>query len=150
MIPSPASSSCIALALTNMDFHCIGGADETRCFEFFRYRTSPQLAGFFPSEFWSNLVLRAAFHEPVIKHAILALGSLHERFSNGDQSIFNPIWTKGEGGFALVQYNQAIKHLVKPVDEGQQAIDVYLIACMLFSSFEVSRTRNLETLNRNS
>jgi len=82
----------------------------------------------------------------VIKHAVLALGSLHERFSNDDRSILNPIWNKGEGGFALVQYNKAIQHLVKPVDNGQQAVDVCLIACMLFSSFEVSRIGDVKNL----
>lgn len=128
-----------------INFHYLGSDDETRCFEFFRYRTSLQLAGFFSSEFWSNLVLRAAFHEPVIKHAILALSSLHERFSNGDETILYTRWNKSEGGFALVQYNQAIKHLVKHLNEGRQAIDVCLIACMLFSSFEVSRPQGTKT-----
>lgn len=124
----------------NPNFHTFGADDETRCFEYFRTRTGPQLAGFFPSDFWSSLILRATFHEPVIKHAVLALGSLNERFANGDKSILNPIWNSGEGGFALTQYNQAIQHLVKPASRGQQAVDVCLIACMLFSSFEVSRS----------
>ena len=75
-------------------------------------------------------------HEPIIKHAILALGSLHERFVNGDKSVVNPIWRKGEGGFALSQYNKAIQKLIQPQEP--QAVDVCLIACMLFSAFEVS------------
>ncbi|KAL6722228.1 hypothetical protein ACLMJK_001335 [Lecanora helva] len=70
---------------------------------------------------------------------MLALGSLHERFVDGDKSVVNPIWGKGEGGFALVHYNKAIQQLIQPVQENQQAIDVCLIACMLFSAFETLR-----------
>ena len=79
-------------------------------------------------------------YEPSIRHAVLALSSLHERFAQEDSSILNSSWDLSEGGFALTHYNQAIQHLVKPVERGQHPVDVCLIACMLFASFEVSRT----------
>ena len=82
------------------------------------------------------LILRATIEEPVIRHAVLALSSIHERFMNGDLSTINPIRDKGEGGFALTQYNQAIQHLVKPANKVPQAVDVCLIACILFSAIE--------------
>lgn len=132
----------------NLDFYTLDGDQEMRGFEYFRHKTSPQLAGFFPSAFWSTLILRATFHEPVIKHAVLALSSIHERFTSGDKSILNPIWEKGEGGLALTQYNQAIQHLVKPQKKGPQAVDVCLIACVLFSSFEVSPSPRRTHLGR--
>ena len=115
-----------------------GSDEERRCFDFFLNRTASQLSGFWDSEFWGCLILRATHHHPAIRHAVLALGSLHERFEAGDRSVMSPIWDKGEGGFALKQYNQAIQHLIKPVSERQQAVDVCLVACLLFACFEVS------------
>lgn len=109
--------------------------NERRAFDFFRSRTSTQLPGFFLSEIWDRVILQATFHEPVIRHAVLALGCLHECFERNDRFV-----PKRNIGckFALEQYNLAIMHLVKPATTGQQAIDVCLIACMLFCCFEVS------------
>lgn len=115
-----------------------GSREERRCFDFFLNRTAPQLSGFWESNFWSCLILQATHHQPALRHAVLALGSLHERFEAGDMSVMNPIWDRGEGGFALKQYNQAIQQLIKPASEGHQAVDVCLIACLLFACFEVS------------
>ena len=126
------------MSLIPPKLHVLGDENETRFLEHFRVRTAPQLAGVFPTELWSTLLLRATFHEPVIKHGVLALSSLHERFCNEDESILNPKWEDGEGGYALSQYNQAIRHMLKPAEKGPYAADVCLLACMLFSCFEVS------------
>lgn len=115
-----------------------GNYEERRCFDFFLNRTASQLSGFWDSDFWDCLLIRATHHQPAIRHAVLALGSLHERFEAGDRSVLSPIWDRGEGGFALKQYNQAIHQVVKPASEGQQSVDVCLIACLLFACFEVS------------
>ena len=115
-----------------------GNSEERRCFDFFINRTASQLAGFWDSNFWGCLILRATFHQPAIRHAILALGSLHERFEAGDGAVINSIWDNREGRFALKQYNQAIQELIKPTTGGQPAVDVCLIACIIFACFEVS------------
>jgi hypothetical protein len=100
-----------------------------RSFAFFIQRTSPQLAGLFGSAFWERLVLQAAHYEPAIRHAITAIGSLHEQHIFGRGS---------EVSFALQQYNLAIKSLLAPPSPGQQrGLDVSLIACILFTCFEV-------------
>ena len=115
--------------------------EEMRSFDYFRGRTVPQLCGYFESEFWNRFVLRTAFHEPAIRHAIVALGSLHERFEASDPLISRSNSQKVDGGFALEQYNRAIRYLLKPITEsGRQALDVALTACALFTCFEVSRS----------
>lgn len=119
---------------------------ERRCFDFFQTRTAGQLSGFFDTTFWKRLILRATHHEAAIKHAVLALGSLHERFEEGDKSILQTIWSKGEGGFALTQYNLAIQQLVKPVGNAQRSVDVCLIACILFACFEVRHSQWVRSL----
>ena len=115
----------------------LASEEERRCFNIFRSRTSVQMAGFFSSEVWDRLILQATHYEPAIRHAVLALGSLHERFENEDQSLQKQTWSRDEGGFALEHYNLAIQSLMNPVNCGRLNIDVCLIACMLFCSFEV-------------
>lgn len=100
-----------------------------RSFEFFIRRTSPQLAGFFGSAFWERLVLQAAHHEPAIRYAITAIGSLHEHAIIGKDL---------ETTFALQQYNLAIRSLLAPLEQQRkQGVDVCLISCILFICFEV-------------
>ena len=115
-----------------------GGEQENRNFYFFRQRTVPQLSGYFGSEFWERLVPRTTHHNLAIRHAVLALGSLHERFERGDRSIFASNIDTAQGGFALRQYNKAIQSLIEvfPAKE-RQPMDICLIACVLFACFEV-------------
>ena len=115
-----------------------GGEQEHRNYYFFRQRTVPQLSGCFGSEFWERLVPRTTHHHLAIRHAVLALGSLHERFERGDRSIFASNMDNAQGGFALQQYNKAIQSLIKVFSTNErQPMDICLIACVLFACFEV-------------
>jgi hypothetical protein len=57
-----------------------GNAQERSCFEFFRLCTIPQLSAF-DTILWQQLILHASHHERAIKHAAIALGSLHQKFA---------------------------------------------------------------------
>ncbi|KAL9577951.1 MAG: hypothetical protein Q9212_006037 [Teloschistes hypoglaucus] len=111
--------------------------DERRSFAFFKDRTITDLSGYFPSEFWKRLVPLATYHEPSLKHAVIALASLHERFEKGDRSILKSNKDILEGGFALQQYNKAIQHLIK--QPKKPSFDTSLVACVLFACFESLR-----------
>jgi hypothetical protein len=114
--------------------------NERRCFYFFRQNTAPQLSGFFGGDFWERLLLQAAFYEPSIRHAILALGSLHAQVEEDNSSNMQGHFSRWSNDFALKNYGQAINLLVKPLSqEGQQAIDLCLICSILFACFEVSQ-----------
>ena len=112
---------------------------EKRSFDFFRLKTAPQLAGYFDGSFWEIVIPQASQKEPIFRHAILALGSLHERLERYDTDIQNSVWHKTEGGFALHHYNCAIGHLIKPKIPRPQYADVCLISCILFACFEAGR-----------
>lgn len=141
-------SASVMLVIPNPNFDPRSSDQERRCFDFFLNRTAAQLSGFWDSDFWGCSILRATHHQPAIRHAVLALGSLHECFEAGDRSIVNPVWDTKEGGFALKQYNHAIKNLVKLANKGQQAVDVCLIACLFFACFEVSQFLKPPSKNR--
>lgn len=91
----------------------------------------PQFPGFFGSELWETLVPWTTYHCLAIRHAMTALGSLHERFDVGDRSIFASNLDTVQGGFALRQYNKAIQSPIKttPTD-GKRSPDICRIASM--------------------
>jgi hypothetical protein len=100
--------------------------------------TVPQLSGMYEEVFWKRMVLQATHHEPAIKHAIIALGSLHERFLTYDGLISRSHPKLYYDDFALQQYNLSIKSLIEPFSQKKpQSVDVCLISCILFSCFEV-------------
>lgn len=86
-------------------------------------------------------MLQVYHHEPAIRHAVIALGSLHERFEAQDRSVAGSNLDVVQGGFALEQYNHAIRQLIDPTTGSKPpAIDVCLISCILFACFEVCQS----------
>lgn len=131
----PTSTSAAITAGPSIDIH---HACETsrRSFSFFIRRTSSQLAGFFGSEFWERLVPQAAHHESAIRHAVVAIGSLHEQKTVGRDSGVR---------FALEQYNLAIRALLAPLSQNkEQGVDICLMTCILFACFEVCMFPSLD------
>ena len=111
-----------------------GSDQELRSFQFFRSYTVPQLCGLFDSTFWNRFVLQASHHQPAIRHAAIALGSMHEELESnvpGDQ-------IRPKTDFALQQYLKAIRYLVQPMQgRAAHSADLALMTCVLFVCFEV-------------
>lgn len=130
--PTPSNNTLSPLIRSHSPEYPLTDSDlERRSFHFFCRRTIVILSGIFDPTFWTQLVLQATHHEPAIRHAVIALGALHE--SSEATSPEKP------GIFAMQQYGKAIKCLIKPTQERRrQPADVTLITCVLFVSFEVS------------
>jgi hypothetical protein len=123
------SSSIIVPFKTNPFFDIYASSESNRSFACFVQRTCPQLSGFFGCEFWERLVLQAAYHEPAIRHAAIAIGALHQQLDQHSNT---------RKTFALEQYNLAIRDLLLPLSQGEKSgVDICLIACVLFTCFEV-------------
>ena len=102
---------------------------ERRSFHYFRERTAPELSGDAGKRFWDGFVLRASYSQEVVRHAIAAIGALHEslELETGVQALT-------ARGFAFEQYSKAITTLTK-ADHTLSMEDV-LVACILFTWFE--------------
>lgn len=113
---------------------------ERHAFHFFINMTAPMMGGFGKESCWSEMIPRAAHHEPSIRHAVVALGALHHSRERSSRSTSpNNLLSSAEEQFPLLEYNRAIKCLVEPFSKKErQAMDVCLINCVLFSAFEVS------------
>ena len=112
-----------------------GGLDEDferRSLDYFRYVAAPKSSRFFDSEFWSRRVLQISHSQPAVKHAVLALSSLHQRFEPNDPSRSNEHYT-----FSLRSYNKAIAHTNLLLSgSGPDTLEVGLVACALFVCYE--------------
>lgn len=111
-----------------------GTSDEKRGFSFFLQNTAPELSGYFATEFWGQLIIQASIAEPSLRHALIALGSLHEEFTN-KKLTYSP----HDHGFAMAQHTQAIGHLRKSLAGGKHAPLPALMSCLLFVCFDSIR-----------
>lgn len=123
------------LALHRLSVDIAGNKEERRAFHFFRESSATDFPGFFESSFWGQLVLQASHAEPSIRHAVIALGSLHETVQQDE-------WTLLKSGracdpFALQQCNKAIGHLNQNIcSNSQHSREILLISCAIFICFE--------------
>ena len=109
---------------------------ERRAFQYFFTKTSAEIAGFLPSEFWTKLILQASHTDPAILHAVIALGSTHETYE-GEA----PGHLRRDGSaqqcFALEQSNKAIRHLLEQSSAGiPRSGESVILACILFICLE--------------
>ncbi|EXJ58354.1 hypothetical protein A1O7_05779 [Cladophialophora yegresii CBS 114405] len=103
-----------------------GTEEEYRCFQFFLEKTSNLISVYSKPYLWTVLLPQATWHQPSIKHSIIALASLHESLTTfGSQS------QRANHNF-MFHYNAAICALV--VDK--PPIDIVLAACVIFWALE--------------
>ncbi|KAM0704304.1 hypothetical protein Q7P35_008537 [Cladosporium inversicolor] len=118
---------------------------ERHSLNFFVEYSAPQMAGFFENTFWAKCI-QYSYYEPVVLHAVSAIGSLHESILRG---AFQDERTKTQAvEFALTQCNRSIAYLTGPnerpaIENGQSRgrktlafPKLALIACVLFTVFE--------------
>ena len=126
-----------SIASNSIPFHLPGNGRERRSFHYFRDRTVPDLSGYFQSEFWDRLVLQFCHAEPAIRHALIALGAVHETFKISEDHAARTGREEWNRRFSLQQYNKAIAKLRKHLlTKGHQSVEVALICCLLFVCFE--------------
>ena len=111
---------------------------EQHALKFFTQTSAPQFAGFFDASFWQRTVLQAARREPAIKHALAAVGAIHERLlSSGEAEPIAPDVRDPRMQCALEQCNSAIHELTMQGKRARQPnLRLTLTACLLLVSFE--------------
>ncbi|KAH6719797.1 hypothetical protein BKA61DRAFT_593530 [Leptodontidium sp. MPI-SDFR-AT-0119] len=115
-----------------------GTTQEKRGFQYFITQTGAELSGFYSSDFWEKFVLQASAAEPSLRHAVIAIGSIHEEFANRRLAYGTTQVSKGHS-FAVNQYVKAIGHLRRSLAEGKQATVTALMSCILFVCFDSLR-----------
>lgn len=113
---------------------------ELRFWDHYRTVTAPALSGSFDADFWSRFLVRVSHEEPSVRHAIIALSFLHQKFEGSKGCITNtrraPL-TDPANGFALRQYNKAIGSLRNRMHgEPEQAQKATILTCIVFIIIE--------------
>ncbi|KIV84055.1 hypothetical protein PV11_06029 [Exophiala sideris] len=99
---------------------------ELQALTFFHERSVPEIPGQTYTELWGGYLLPMAQQEPAIRHAMIALGKLHEGYLNS--SLDNE--------YALRQYGKAINLITKLDTSSPVAHDIALASCVLFAAIE--------------
>ncbi|KAJ3963065.1 hypothetical protein N0V92_000206 [Colletotrichum tropicale] len=121
-----------------------GGSREQRAFDFYRNFSAPAIFsdGSGGSTLWKKLVPHFCHAEPSIRHAVLAISSLHESLSqeksaDAGDTISSPKWAGVlSNTFASEQYGKALKHLQEWKPSEPAGVTVPLLACLLFICIE--------------
>lgn len=139
--PAPGSTGDIVVRTSvksDLVVNPFGTERERRSWDFFCIKSVSHLSGFYGSEFWGRLVLQAAHHDQGIRHALIALSSVHERYERQHEFPCFSFEDDGSVQFALKQYNLAIQRLISPSSKDQQTLpDVHLVSCIIFICIEV-------------
>lgn len=118
-----------------------GNASEKRVFDFFIHNTAVQLSGHYDSSFWESLILAASMDKPALRHAVMALGALHEDFTIKHGTLPTAAICVDDPNvrFAMEQYAKAIAALRNSLAAGEEEPLTALMACALFVSFDSLR-----------
>ncbi|KAG7101382.1 putative transcriptional regulatory protein C15D4.02 like [Verticillium longisporum] len=101
---------------------------EGRAFHYFARVVGPALSGPQDAYFWTHLVMQFGHFAPAVRHAVLAISSLHEDFQNGKR-----ITSELPGNpFALKHYNASLRHIQAAQDESLVLLTCVLYLCVAF------------------
>jgi hypothetical protein len=104
---------------------------ELRALDFFRDVTVPEIQGESYTRIWHNYILPMAHNEPALKHAVVALGSLHEEY------LENPDFPANRYcNYPFRHYGKAISLVMKLDASSRNAVDVALASCVMFAAIE--------------
>jgi hypothetical protein len=107
---------------------------ENRSFFYFQTQTLPKWIKFFNSDLWSQKILQLSHLEHAIKHGVLALSAVNERFENPELNDSSKVQD-----FAFVQYMRAVQHsndLLHVQHMGKTDMEKVLVACVIFTCYE--------------
>ena len=111
------------------------GHAERRALSYFQERGAWELAGGLQPMFWLHGVLPVVHHEAAVKHALVALSTMHEHFTRSGR--MSPNTQSNTLDFALNHYGRAIREVMDVNrNRGKHFFDCSLITCGLFSAFE--------------
>ncbi|KAK3905595.1 hypothetical protein C8A05DRAFT_12607 [Staphylotrichum tortipilum] len=143
----PATSAAVGgpQAPPSLFYEC-ASSDEKRSFHFFQHITAPCLSGDLDGAFWRVLVLQICQSEPAVRHAVLAVSSLHEGMVQA--AAVTPYVNSSEdrNAFALYQYNRAIACLLDQMRTANARPLVPLLTCVLFVCIELMQSKDRESL----
>ena len=109
--------------------------EEAESFDFFQSYSIRELNGLFGTYegFWHDSVLPASMTQPTIRYAVTALGALHSRFVNGQDTSVPEDTSDVQIRFALQQCSRSFKAFLGYSDsQGLNSRLCALVACIIY------------------
>ncbi|PTD02211.1 hypothetical protein FCULG_00012166 [Fusarium culmorum] len=103
---------------------------QVHAFDHYRLRTAKVLSGAIDASFWGGVVLKMSTSEPAVRHAILAISSLHEAVETRSRTN-----REVDTRFAFREYGNAITSLRNWGQRNDPSL-VPLLVCVLFICVE--------------
>ncbi|RGP70260.1 transcription factor [Fusarium sporotrichioides] len=103
---------------------------EVHAYDHYRLRTAKVLSGAIDASFWGGVVLKMSTSEPAVRHAILAISSLHEAVETRGRTN-----REVDTRFAFREYGNAIASLRNWGQRNDPSL-VPLLVCVLFICVE--------------
>ncbi|PLN76728.1 hypothetical protein BDW42DRAFT_15631 [Aspergillus taichungensis] len=112
---------------------------ELEAFHFFCQYSAHEIPGCFSSDLWERVILQMTHQEPSLRHAVVAVGSLHQRCRGMARTKSGRGEMKWSQEFPVLQYIKALQHLRQRLSRAHDplAAPVALIACLLFMCLEM-------------
>ena len=124
-----------------------GTWEERQYVQFFCTQTAHALSGFFPSDFWTKFLPQLSHRNPAVRHAVIAVGALHQRQLQGRLLSANAD-PREDDEFALQQYNKAIRKFLQQVESPTEVEnESMLIQCVLFICLEMLRGNTKQAMD---
>ena len=121
-----------------------GTLQEKRIFHRFQVRTVPAFTGGSEARFWQSLVLKVGQEEPVVRNAIIALGSLHEDYQIRGGKYDSQLVKDESYREVTILYGKALRQLNEQLNKPTKTNAKLAIICsILFACFEVLRRNNM-------
>jgi hypothetical protein len=123
------------LAIASLPFDIPGTDQERRSYHYFRLQTSAAILGSQDASYWTTSLLQYSWSQPAIKHALIAIGSMHEALQATDymlQARDNELGRRLRL-FSWAQYNNAIQHVLRSSSTNSLPLEVLIVLCLLVS-----------------
>jgi hypothetical protein len=99
-----------------------GDYEERRGYHYFRLKSVGEILRQQDADFWESLFLQASHSQLAVKHALIAVASVHESLELSENHTlgYNGTVARKRWTFSLIHYNKAIQLLIK---DDQQSCD---------------------------
>lgn len=120
----------------SIPFRVPGSQRDRQLLHYFCVRGVKDISGSSSNDFWSRIVLQASQDDIAVRHALVALSSLHLNLIAAEQpaAIDNPLQD------ALLQYGKALRSLQRRIEQANrkeaEAVQTALVCSVLFYCFE--------------
>lgn len=123
------------LAIASLPFDIPGNNRERRSYHYFRLQTSTAILGSQDADYWTTALLQLSYSQPAIKHALIAMASLHEALEATDWYLQAKDNDQGRAlrVFSWAQYNAAIQQILQDTSTDRMPLEVLIVLCLLVS-----------------